>query len=433
MLIFNYPYTDLYSLNLDWIIKAIKEVQQVIGELGTVVNSVNGQSGDVVITDDMITSILGSVVNSVNGQAGAVVITKEMLTTILEGVVNSFNGRTGTVQLLPADVNATRIDITWTSDPGDTIGSLTQAEIDALYADGKRVLIFVNNVGSPDQIYFLTIVGDAVTPQPYTPTAATSGVLSVNGQSGVVTLNADNLPVALGETDTIGDALDSKQAALTFDSAPTANSTNPVTSGGVYTADQSLGDAITTLAGTVNQHSDQIGDQGIAIAKVENGTTATQTINTGDYVYRNGTLYKYGGSTIATGSTIPTFSDSWIVSGGGLNDLNNKVNDLNFSNCSTWTSYLNQTEIGSGSYVGAIYSRHCITVTITTASRVHAENDVIMTIPEGYRPLDTLRFIAKIGKGQTCVLQINPNGTVVIWDYFNPTDGRLVGAFTYAV
>lgn len=258
MLIFNYPYTDLYSLNLDWIIKAIKEVQQVLGELGTVVNSVNGQSGDVVLTNEMLTSILGSVVNSVNGQAGAVVITKEMLTTILEGVVNSFNGRSGTVQLLPADVNATRIDITWTSDPGDTIDSLTQAEIDALYADGKRILIFVNNVGSPDQIYFLTIVGDAVTPQPYTPTATTSGVLSVNGQSGVVTLNADNLPVALGETDTIGDALDSKQATLTFDSAPTANSTNPVTSGGVYTADQSLGNAITTLAGTVNQHSDQI-------------------------------------------------------------------------------------------------------------------------------------------------------------------------------
>ena len=259
-MIFNYPYTDLYSLNLDWIIKAIKEVQQVIGDLGTVVNSVNGQSGDIVLTDEMLTSILGGVVNSVNGQAGAVVITKEMLTTILEGVVNSFNGRTGTVQLLPADVNATRIDITWTSDPGDTIGTLTQAEIDALYADGKRILIFVNNLGSPDQIYFLTIVGDTVTPQPYTPTAATSGVLSVNGQSGVVTLNADNLPVALGETDTIGDALDSKQAALTFDSAPTANSTNPVTSGGVYTADQNLGNAITTLGTTVNQHSDQIGN-----------------------------------------------------------------------------------------------------------------------------------------------------------------------------
>lgn len=318
MLIFNYPYTDLYSLNLDWIIKAIKEVQQVIGELGSVVNSVNGQSGDVVLTNEMLTSILGSVVNSVNGQAGAVVITKEMLTTILEGVVNSFNGRSGTVQLLPADVNATRIDITWTSDPGDTIGSLTQAEIDALYADGKRILIFVNNVGSPDQIYFLTIVGDTVTPQPYTPTAATSGVLSVNGQSGVVTLNADNLPVALGETDTIGDALDSKQAVLTFDSAPTANSANPVTSGGVYTADQSLGNAITTLAGTVNQHSDQIEELGNALAYVINGDTYSgSTIPDGSYVLWNGTLYTANGAIPAGSISASNFSS--LPATGGLN------------------------------------------------------------------------------------------------------------------
>ena len=39
-----------------------------------------------------------------------------------------------------------------------------------------------------------------------------------------------------GELDGIYDDLDGKQAALTFDSAPTANSENPVTSGGIKTA-----------------------------------------------------------------------------------------------------------------------------------------------------------------------------------------------------
>lgn len=38
-----------------------------------------------------------------------------------------------------------------------------------------------------------------------------------------------------GQTD-LQDALDAKQDALTFDSAPTSGSTNPVTSGGVYSA-----------------------------------------------------------------------------------------------------------------------------------------------------------------------------------------------------
>lgn len=83
-----------------------------------------------------------------------------------------------------------------------------------------------------------------------------------------------------------------------------------------------LGDGLQNLAGVVSTQSDQIGDVEKAVAKVENGTTATQTINPGDYVYRNGALYKYGGSSaIAYGTTIPAFSDSWIVSGGGLNDL----------------------------------------------------------------------------------------------------------------
>lgn len=40
----------------------------------------------------------------------------------------------------------------------------------------------------------------------------------------------------VGEVATISEALDGKQATLTFDEAPTASSTNPVTSGGVLTA-----------------------------------------------------------------------------------------------------------------------------------------------------------------------------------------------------
>ena len=48
-----------------------------------------------------------------------------------------------------------------------------------------------------------------------------------------------------GELDGIYDDLDGKQAALTFDSAPTANSENPVTSGGIKTALDGKADAST--------------------------------------------------------------------------------------------------------------------------------------------------------------------------------------------
>ena len=76
----------------------------------------------------------------------------------------------------------------------------------------------------------------------------------------------------------------------------------------------------TKIASALSTLNDQKVNQG-TIAKVENGTTATQTISPSDYVYRNGILYQYGGSTIAQGSPIPTFSDSWIVPGGGLNAI----------------------------------------------------------------------------------------------------------------
>ena len=383
-MIFNYPYTDLYNLNLDWVLKAIKEVQEVIGQLGTVVNSVNGQSGDVVLTDELITSILGSVVNSINGQAGAVVLTKEMLSDILQGVVNSFNGRSGDVVLLPADVNATRIDITWTSDPGETIGSLSQSEINTLYADGKRILIFVNNLGSPDQIYFLTLVGDVVTPQPYTPTASTSGVLSVNGQSGVVTLNGDNIPIALGETESIGEALEGKQATLTFDSAPTLNSNNPVTSGGVYAADQQLGNAITTLAGTVNTQSDQIGNVALP--------TTAQTL---------------------TGAIAENSSD--------ITALENATAD------SGWQE-ITLTQFATG-YVR--YRKKCGIVTVIvpnynfTGLTANADN-VIATLPLGYRPRNPCIIANYNGIGY---LIIDTGGGVCV----HPTSTSFwaSGTFTY--
>ena len=160
-MIYQFPYTDLYNLNLDWMIKAIKEMQEIVGPLSSVVNSVNGMTGDVVIT-------------------------RQFLMGILESMVSTFNGRDGAVTLTAADVNGTLIDITWTSDPGDVIGDLSQSTLNQLYADGKRVLIFVNNQSVPDTMYFLTLVGDVVTPQIYSPTAAMAGVSSFNGQTGAV-------------------------------------------------------------------------------------------------------------------------------------------------------------------------------------------------------------------------------------------------------
>ena len=177
-MIFKYPYTDMYALNLDWIIQAIKEMQETIGPLDRIVNSVNGMTGDVEITKALITQIMGN-------------------------LVETFNGRTGDVELTAEDVNNTLIDITWTSDPGDTIDDLSQSELNEMYQSGKRVLIFVNNLGVADQVYFLQYYDGHAQPQEYSPTAALAGVATFNGQTGNVTATGADLATSGTDQTTI--------------------------------------------------------------------------------------------------------------------------------------------------------------------------------------------------------------------------------------
>lgn len=58
--------------------------------------------------------------------------------------------------------------------------------------------------------------------------------------------NSDIIDTFAGQTNT---ALAGKQPTLTFDTAPTEDSTNPVTSGGVWEALQALEQRIQTLEG----------------------------------------------------------------------------------------------------------------------------------------------------------------------------------------
>ena len=58
--------------------------------------------------------------------------------------------------------------------------------------------------------------------------------------------NSDIIDAFAGQTNT---ALAGKQATLTFDATPTEDSTNPVTSGGVWAALQALEQRIQTLEG----------------------------------------------------------------------------------------------------------------------------------------------------------------------------------------
>lgn len=125
---FKFPYTDLYTLNLDWMIKYLEETKanleqwkEIVDGLGTIVHSVNGQTGDVQ---------LGTLVNSVNGQTGAVQ---------LGTLVNSINGKTGAVEIDNDDINALKIEVVLQST--DAAETFTPAVVRPLFSSGIRFII----------------------------------------------------------------------------------------------------------------------------------------------------------------------------------------------------------------------------------------------------------------------------------------------------
>ena len=106
---------------------------------------------------------------------------------------------------------------------------MSQNELDEMYNNGVRVLIFVNNLSSPDQLYFLALVSDVVTPQAYSPASSESGVLSVNGRTGAVILYANNITLRSGVLETVDGALTSiRNSVGTLSSLTTDDKTSIV-------------------------------------------------------------------------------------------------------------------------------------------------------------------------------------------------------------
>lgn len=131
------------------------------------------------------------------------------------------------------------------------------------------------------------------------------------------------------------------QTALTFDSTPTQNSTNPVTSGGVYAAN--------------NAQNTQIANLKSNAGIVEDGNTATHTISRGQYVIWKGVLYT-ADAAIASGTTLAASGGNknlTAVSNGGLNSLLSQ-----FENQQSFNAQIYDSETATGiSFTSAYYTK----------------------------------------------------------------------------
>ena len=125
--------------------------------------------------------------------------------------------------------------------------------------------------------------------------------LDVSDKNGNVLVRFKNGHISTKEFDssTLASALNGKQNTLTFDSEPTASSTNPVTSGGVYTAIQSAGARFiqdSTKTGVDLDVSDQYGN---VIMRIANGDIKTKNFDSSNInavEWRNAVYCSHGDS-----------------------------------------------------------------------------------------------------------------------------------------
>lgn len=459
----NFPYTNLHELNLDWLIKELKEVKE------SAVISVNGQTGEVILYQDaevrFPTVNVGGVwemVRAVDGYTDAGIrFTAEGVTYIIKGSrarriydednqppypVRSVNEQTGdvTITFPVTSVNGQTGAITLYTDQYVVLPPLTGDQLqnwnfyryvnNVLHGiqfdnDGRAYIMngsgryqvftehnpqpftFVDNVNndimtiSPDAQYGswgllretdsgtvgIVFSFDSTTPTPYmrytvmeggqpvtrsvkmlTPAdiPSSSGVVSVNGLAGVVTITGDNINRD-GNTS------------------------------------QTIADALTSIESKTNAAYN-------SLAYIEETNQASHNINSGSYVLWNGSLYK-ASSNISIGDTLSS-SNLTAVANGGFNSLNEDVANLNTAITGT---ILKDSSITSGT-LDKTFCRK-IGNTVFASGRIHTMNNVIangtfMVIPEDFRPKVTtyvMGFINIDNIGNISIeVTINTNGNV---------------------
>ncbi len=205
------PFTTMQELNLDWILTKIKNILRFVPDDGSVgqilrrtpsgaewsnehggsgaVNSVNGQTGDVVLTASDVGALPDTYVapvTSVNGMTGDVVISGG-------GAVDSVNGQTGVVVLDATDVGAlpdttvipdSTSDLVNDSGFVNAAGAAAAAPVQSVNGQTGTVTINKTSVGldNVDNVQQYS----ASNPPPYP-------VTSVNGQTGDVTVSTGTL------------------------------------------------------------------------------------------------------------------------------------------------------------------------------------------------------------------------------------------------
>lgn len=274
MSLIKYPYTNLHEINLDWIIEEVKKCYSPENPPDMAVLSVNGMTGDVTLyTDPAVTfpAIQEQAFTIGRTAAGTLVGLKFNRTLPLQRMngtslfniydegnpppypVTSVNGRTGAVSVQEAFFSLTGDTITFITDSPDHSWSLDRATVDG------AISLRLDTTNDTPSAYLEYVSDDETvtrTIKLLTPDdiPSSSGVVSVNGMSGVVALDGDDIPKEEGSSISVASAINGLE-----------DDTETLTSKIGNTA---MGTTATTVTGAIKEHSNKIGNTSM-------GTTAT--------------------------------------------------------------------------------------------------------------------------------------------------------------
>lgn len=319
MSLIKYPYTNLHEINLDWLIEEVKKCYSPENPPDMAVLSVNGMTGDVTLYTDpaaVLPEIEGTTWSLGRTAAGTLVGIKFNKTLPLQRMngnslfniydegnpppypVTSVNGRTGSVSVQEAFFSLTGDTITFITDSPDHSWSLDRATVDGsislrLDTTNNTPAAYLEYV-SDDETITRTI--KLLTPDDI-PSSA--GVVSVNGEAGVVTLTGDDIAQEEGSAvtvasaiNTLGDDVENITDKIAIKSHTVQNvttDTNASFNSGLMVADAiivgvnaTVGTGFITVAGVYN------GEWVMQVRNFSNGTLKTSSnIGNIEILYRD--------------------------------------------------------------------------------------------------------------------------------------------------
>ena len=359
-----FPYTNFHELNLDWLIQAVKDY----GE--SVVLSVNGQTGDVVLYQDPnvrfpdVDNSNWSIVRTAAGHELGIQFQNGMAYLRFDGSteriyttanppaypVTSVDGQTGAVQVFPnADTVLPAVDNTRTimrrqikdalnqdiftgiQAEADVLKRLSGTNLYTIYDQGNPPPYPVTSVNGSTGAVILAIPFSGVSGQEWTANDASPSNIwemsryTLNGALATLRLTtANGLTEGYLEFFDEGTQTTVTKKILTTDDIP--SSAGVVSLNGQTGVVNLYGSNIDLFSGSQDTVKDAIDYTRSAVAYREDGATASQNIPNGSYVIWQGEPY-ISTAAISAGDTL-SGSNLTAKPAGITNALKNDVNSL---------------------------------------------------------------------------------------------------------